>query len=129
MDHLHYYFDARLAPPDLLLWLASWVGLVLDERWPEARRRELIRKAVELYQWRGTRRGLAEMLQLYSGVEVEIQEPGVTGGKASIPKESAFMFRVRVKPPPGQTVSREMLEAIINMEKPAHAGYVLEVGE
>ena len=45
-DSGHFYFDTRLAPPDMLPWLAQWVGLVLDERWPEDRRRQLIRAAV-----------------------------------------------------------------------------------
>ena len=39
IDHIDYYFDSKLAPPDLLPWLASWIDLVLDEQWPEEKRR------------------------------------------------------------------------------------------
>ena len=59
VDNLPYYFDPELTPPECVAWLGSWLGLVLDERWPEERRRGLIGSAVELYQWRGTRRGLS----------------------------------------------------------------------
>ena len=54
LDNISYYFDPRTAPEELLPWLASWVDLTLDENWPLQLRRDLVRKAVELFQWRGT---------------------------------------------------------------------------
>ena len=125
IDNLHYYFDPRMTPPDFLPWLASWLGLVLDERWPEGQRRELIRSAGGLYEWRGTRRGLAEFVRLYTGHTPEIIEPGV--GKKKVADGEAFRFVVRIKVPDPNQVDREMLQSIIDMEKPAHAGYTLEV--
>ena len=58
-DNLKYYFDPGTTPSELLPWLASWIDLVLDESWPLERRRRLVKSAVELYQWRGTRHGLS----------------------------------------------------------------------
>lgn len=128
VDNLHHYFDARLTPPDFLPWLASWLGLVLDERWPEAQRRELIRSAVDLYEWRGTRRGLAEFIRLYTGCPAEIVEHGPNGKAASgANPEDAFRFTVRIVTPNPASVDRAMVQSIIDVEKPAHAGYTLEV--
>lgn len=124
VDNLHYYFDARLTPPDLLPWLASWLGLVLDERWPEAQRRELIRSAVDLYQWRGTRRGLAEFIRLYTGFTPEIAEPA---GKKKAAAEEAFRFSVKIKVPNPAQINPAVVHSIIETEKPAHAGYSLEI--
>jgi len=42
--------DPCAVPPELLPWLASLVGLVLDDRWPEPARRTLIARAVPLFQ-------------------------------------------------------------------------------
>jgi phage tail-like protein len=39
IDHIDAYLDSKLAPPDLLPWLATWVDLVLDGQWPEDKRR------------------------------------------------------------------------------------------
>src|SRR5437879_2123507 len=39
LDNLDAYVDPELAPADFLLWLGDWVGLALDEAWPEERRR------------------------------------------------------------------------------------------
>jgi phage tail-like protein len=125
IDNLHFYFDAAMAPAEFLPWLASWLGLVLDERWPEAQRRALIRAAVDLYQWRGTRRGLADFLQLYTGHAPEIVEPGV--GRQRVGAEEAFRFIVRLRVPDPSAIDRGLVEAIIIVEKPAHAGYALEI--
>ncbi len=124
IDQLYQYFDPRLAPPDFLPWLASWLGLVLDERWPEGQRRELIRAAVELYEWRGTRRGLSEFLRLYTGFTPEIVEPGVGKGAKA---DQAHRFVVRIKSSEPDKLDRALLMSIIDLEKPAHAGYKLEV--
>lgn len=124
IDQLYQYFDPRLAPPDSLPWLASWLGLVLDERWPEGQRRELIRAAVELYEWRGTRRGLSEFLRLYTGFTPEIIEPGTGKGAKA---DQAHRFIVRIKSSEPDKLDRALLMSIIDLEKPAHAGYKLEV--
>ena len=88
-------------------------------------RRELIRSAVDLYDWRGTRRGVSEFLRLYTGYLPEIVEPGV--GAKNARADQAFRFIVRIKTPEPDKVNRELVQTIIEMEKPAQAGYKLEV--
>ncbi len=73
------FTDADLGP-DFLPWLATWVSLVLDPEWDEAKRRRLIDEAVELYRWRGTVRGLKRYLAIYTGVEPQIREGVWPGG-------------------------------------------------
>jgi len=125
VGNLHYYFDAQMAPPEMLPWLASWLGLALDERWPDDQRRALILAAVELYQWRGTRRGLSEFLRLYTGITPEIIELGV--GRRGATAADAFKFTVRLRVPDPAQVDRSVVEAIIEAEKPAHTGYTVEI--
>jgi phage tail-like protein len=76
--------DARSAPDEVLPWLASFLGLVLDERWANApaprgkpavdARRKFIKDAAWLFRYRGTPPGLTRFIELYVGVPVVIFE-------------------------------------------------------
>jgi phage tail-like protein len=151
IDSLPNYFDPALTPLKLLPWLAAWVDLTLDDHWPEAKRRQLLKAAVSLYRKRGTRRGLIEYLELYTGAQVKISEhgarnfllgpaarlgPGVALGTLNMP----HTFTVTVYLPPAEdegrtsaeqeryeTDRRRMIESIIESEKPAHTSYVLRL--
>ncbi len=64
-------FDPRSTPTgagkDMLAWLATWIGVTLDKRWPEARRRHLVRAAAKLFACRGTWPGLRQAVLLWLG--------------------------------------------------------------
>jgi phage tail-like protein len=119
VDHLHAYFDPRLTPSEFLPWLGHWVDLVLDENWPEVRRRELIRRAAELYRRRGTPGGLCDYLSIYLGVVPEIVEDGTD--------ENPFHFTVTVRVPDPSAIDQDRVRQIIEGEKPAFAVYTLRV--
>lgn len=125
IDRVDHYLDPRLAPEPLLPWLASWVDLVLNEKWPLERRRALIRSAAELYRWRGTRRGLTEYIKIYTGVEPTIIEPGPPDNNPSGLPPHVFKVVIGVRDP--SLVDRDLLEAIIQAEKPAHTAYEIEI--
>ena len=138
-DNIPFYFDSYTTPQSFLPWLSSWLGLVLDERWPEIKRRQLVRSAVELYRWRGTKRGLTEYLKLYTGVAPRITEHGASEGmrlgtssKLGTPMQiggrgGAFCFTVELKLPEKSDVDIEVIRSIIEIQKPAHTAYTLNV--
>ncbi|MFO7567699.1 MAG: phage tail protein [Enhygromyxa sp.] len=63
----HALLHPQSSPEPFLPWLASLLGLVLDQRWPVAARREAIAEAAWLFRFRGTLPGLKRMLELYLG--------------------------------------------------------------
>lgn len=127
VENIHHYFDPGVTPPEAVDWLGSWLGLALDERWPEERRRDLIAAAVSLYQWRGTKHGLSEFLRLYTGIEPEIIEP--TLRDVANNRTRAYRFTVRIRVPRDARVSRALIESIIDAEKPAFSACTLEIIE
>lgn len=59
---------------DFLDWLAGWIGIVLDRNWPVDRRRRLVAEAPSLFRIRGTLKGLARHIAIYTGIEPKIVE-------------------------------------------------------
>jgi phage tail-like protein len=140
IDNLAYYFDPRLTPVELLPWLASWVGLELDENWPIAQQRQLVLWAATLQRWRGTRRALREHLRLYTGrtpliVEnfqgMRVGQDAVLGLNTQIGAGSAaaagHWITVTVFSEKPDALDESILRHIIELEKPAHVGYTLQV--
>jgi phage tail-like protein len=68
LDNLPSYFDPATAPEHLLDWLAGWVGLELYERWPPELRRNLVARAVQLHNGRGTKRGVESTVAIFADV-------------------------------------------------------------
>jgi phage tail-like protein len=66
--------DPYGAPVELLPWLASLIGLTLDNRWSEAARRTVLAEAICLFRRRGTVPGLTRLLEIYLQAPVAIIE-------------------------------------------------------
>lgn len=145
LDRGHTFFDPYECPPEFLQWLASWTAMVVDVDWPEAKQRAILKRAVDLYRIRGTRRGIALFLVLFTGYEPEIRENewpfsgfriGVDArvGLDSVvlpPVDLAHSFIVTM-PVSFEDVSPEMvirIHEIIQMEKPAHTQYYLQFND
>ncbi len=148
---ISHFFDPDLTPSRWLPWLASWLGLELDERFPEERQRQLIRSAVWLYRRRGTKQALQKYLELYSGGQVQITEhrardfrlgpdvqlgSGVALGIGNRPH--TFAVSLRLPPIPSGVIDEEertrleakrrrAIETIIESFKPAHTAYNLQI--
>lgn len=131
LDNVDAYLDPQLAPLDFVGWLAGIVGVELDETWPEARQRDLVAHAVELYAWRGTARGIAELVETYTGAEVDVADSGgvtwsaVPGGQP--PGQAAPTVRVRVRAIDPEAIDRARVEGLVAEAKPAHVVHTVEV--
>lgn len=131
LDCFPSYLDPRLAPADFANWLATWVGVAVDENWSLRRQRDVIVAAVELYSWRGTRRGIAELVKLYVGVEPTVSDSGevATSPTPGIPMPGTEQPWVRVclrVSDPG-SVDAKRVAAIVASVKPAHVHHIVEV--
>ena len=142
------YFDPRLTPANMLPWLASWMDMLLDERWAEPAQRLLLSRVASLYRKRGTRAGLTEYLEIFTGQMPLIIERradnfklGTThlGQAVALGRDNApHSFGVTLTLPPVQAKDenerarkerdrRRMIETIIEAEKPAHTSYSLTI--
>jgi phage tail-like protein len=125
IDQMYFSFDPAMTNASFLPWLSTWVGIAMDERWPEDRRRQLLSSAVELYRWRGTRLGMMEYLRIYTGVVPQITEPGAKGKSKGQLGANQFMVELEGIVP--GSVDANIVRAIIESQKPAHTTYILKM--
>lgn len=89
LDGILYDLDVRASCRDILVdphgtpvealdWLASFFGLVLDGRWAEAARRQLVAEIAALYRLRGTVWALGRYLEIFLAGD-RAGEPGLIG--------------------------------------------------
>ncbi len=114
LDNFDAYLDPGLTPADFLDWLATWMGLVADETWPVERRRAFVSSASDLYRMRGTARGLAAHVQIFSN-------------GAPLPGSSGFDIVVRVRVGDPSTVDAAKVGALVAAAKPAHLTHRIDV--
>lgn len=116
LDALEYQLDADLASPEMIAYLAGWLGFPLDRLDDPALHRPLLRALGRLLVHRGTETALSELLSELTGGPVRISDGGgVFGPGQDIPAQ-AYVVRAelsRVGP-----VDRDRLVAIVERELP-----------
>lgn len=131
LDCFDAYLDPNLAPGDFVEWLASWVGLEVDETWTIERRRRLIQDAAVLYRLRGTTAGLAAHIRLYAGVAPEVEESGACAWSQTadnpIPGSAQPTLVVRLRVDDDSNLRQSTISRIVAASRPAHIPYRVEV--
>lgn len=135
VDVLPLHFDPMLTPEGFLPWLATWIDVVLDERIPPRRQRELVRRAAWLYRWRGTARALREHLSICLGVTPLITE--LTDGmdlrgdaqlgvnaRLGVPRAAHIVVTIPIRDE--RNVDVELAKRIIEAQKPASITYAVQ---
>ena len=141
------YLDPLTAPTSMLPFLAHWVGWPFDPSGDIAQQRHLIRNAMEIYRWRGTRHGLRLMLHLHTGLPMDEQTENEADKNIAIlePHQKRFSlkssrldnsvtlgrgtpyhFVVRLRSiAEGKPLNEEDIRQLIEREKPACCSYEL----
>ncbi|MBX6771403.1 MAG: hypothetical protein IRY83_06735 [Chloroflexi bacterium] len=138
IDNTHHYLDPGITPASFLPWLATWVGIELDPGLDEASQRRLIRRAVELSRWKGTRRGLREELAIRTGGRALIVEnfDGMRlGHDASLGLNTYLgtpadqFVSVTLATDSADTTRHHTVDALVQELKPAHIRHITRVVE
>lgn len=152
---LQAYLDPLTAPRAMLPFLAKWVAWEMEPRWSLKQQRRLIRYAIELYRWRGTRRGLRYYLHLYTDLPLDDDLPeaekhiSITDstqeafvfGQARFGESVAlegrppsafgggqpFHFRVVLRPEGADPIDEALIRRVIEQVKPAFCTYELAI--
>lgn len=131
LDNMPAYLDLSTAPSDMLPWLAHWVGLTVDESQRSRRQRELVRAAIDLQGWLGTRRGIEQAIEALFGVQVRVEDSGRAGWSVDagrpLPGDPAPQIVIHITVTSGPTPDRHRLDDVIAAVKPAHVRHRVEI--
>ena len=77
IDTLPHIVDPTVAPPSMVQTMAQWLGVNwLDSSLDPRLQREIVLQYSDLIRWRGTRRGLQQLLELLSGGPATVRDSG-----------------------------------------------------
>jgi phage tail-like protein len=147
LDTLWAYLDPMLAPETMLPFLAHWVGWETEFSLDVERQRYLIKQAMQIYRWRGTRRGLRFYIHLFTGLPLDEHLPeaekhinifeiigrgfvigeAILGNNASTGGGRPFHFVVRIRNDLQNSLDLPLIHRIIEREKPVFCTYDLEI--
>lgn len=140
VNQIPEYFDPDSAKGEFLKWLAEWVSVEDRYLWTEEKLRYLVKNSIRLYQIRGTRAYIEEMIELYTGTRPYIVEyhqlqeflddKDVADRLEKLYGDNSYLFSLIVNV--GRKINNrdyQILMKIINNSKPAYMGCNLIVLE
>jgi phage tail-like protein len=86
VDSVEHHVDTGLAAPEMLQFVAGWLGVELEPTDPPEYQRALVREVGRLLGWRGTRHGIESLLEAATGARVTVLDSGgVFGADEPVP--------------------------------------------
>ena len=131
LDAIEAYVDPWLAPSDFLTWLSEWMGIPIEEDLPEMQKRMLVSRAATLYGWAGTARGIADLVEAYTGIRPEVEDTGGTSWSAmpegDLPGSDDYTVTVRLRTDDPASVDTTKVERLLTGFVPASVITTVEV--
>lgn len=127
VDNIPHVVDPTVAPPEMVRWLGSWIGLPpIDSSLDETVQRRLVRTGSECLAWRGTRHGLQRFLETTTGAPAEVTETGSVRRDEGAPAPApSVVMRVQST----GAMSIQEFVAVVSDELPAQASFEVWVGD
>lgn len=131
INYISNYFDPDIVPREFLEWLAGCVGIDNVKIWNEARLRKLIGNAYEIFRERGTRQGISDIVEYYTGeapIIIEyfqycdfMKDKEVGDILSRLYSSNPYEFNIFVRQEVVPDIESSLtLSGIIEWQKPAH---------
>ena len=131
LDAIEAYVDPWLAPDDFLNWLSEWLGIEVEQDLAEDRKRAMVAGAVHFYGWAGTARGLADLVETYTGFRPEVTDSGGTSWSSApggdLPGSPDMTVKVTLRVDDPSTIDEHRVQRLLRQSVPAHVTATLEI--
>ncbi|GAA0911809.1 phage tail protein [Virgisporangium aurantiacum] len=125
VDSVEHHLDTGLAAPEMLQFLAGWLGVELEPTDPPEYQRSLVREVGRLLGWRGTRHGVESLLEAATGSRVTVLDNGgVYGNDDPVPPPD---HKVVVQLDHTGHLSERQVHRILEAELPLGAQVELDI--
>ena len=122
IDNIETLFTPEKTPEAFVEWLASWFNIAFSDKIKLKNRRKVIYRLTELYNAKGTKYYLKEMVFLLTDIEIDIKEREVLDTFSSSNKNLSFVVTIIKEPPYTDNVEKnvmhQIVKNIIDSEKP-----------
>lgn len=86
VDSLPHMFDPCVAPDPMVRELGRWIGVDwVDSSLPDDLQRRIVREYSSLIKWRGTKRGMEQLLELITGEPAVVRDSGGVYAEGAAP--------------------------------------------
>jgi phage tail-like protein len=123
IDGLAKLYDPLITPSEFLPWLSQWTALSLRADLTLEQQRKFVAQIIQLYEYRGTQANLIKLLELFltATPAIEVRET-----------DPPYFFNVTITLAERKDVEfvkrqQEIAQALVELEKPAHTNYTLNV--
>jgi phage tail-like protein len=126
-DNVENLLDVNVAPPEMVRWLGSWIGIAgIDGSLPDQLQRRIVESSADTLVWRGTARGLQRYLEIISGGPAIVEDSGGVFRDGEAPIGDAWV-KMRVEST-GWLATADFA-TIVRDEVPAHVRAELWVAD
>ena len=131
VDCYDAYLSPATTPEDVAAWLATWVGIEVDDNWRPEQLRRLLAEAFDLARWRGTAKGIAALVEAYTGLRPVVDDTGgvtvsADPGNGFVVSEAPVVV-VRMPGAALDAVELDRLTALVHGAVPAHVTVRVEL--
>lgn len=121
IDGISRLFEPQHAPDDFLPWLSSWMAFALRAHLDVNQQRNFLARVIPLYRRRGTRQNLQDLLTIFTRGLPTVEE------SATEPNRFKVTLRLPAATPEVQLQQSAIARALIELEKPAHTVYDIDL--
>jgi len=122
IDNVEELFTPEKTPEPFVQWLASWFNISFSEKIKLKNRRRIIYKLTDLYNKKGTKEYLIEMVQLLTDITIDIKERELLESFSTTNKNFSFVVTIKEEPAyidaKERNLMHQIVKNIIENEKP-----------
>ncbi|HIP11503.1 MAG TPA: hypothetical protein EYG73_02170 [Arcobacter sp.] len=113
VDHIEELFIPEKAPHEFVDWLASWYNIAFSNKIKLKNKKQIIYKLTELYNIKGTKKYLIDMIYFLTDISISIKERKIVNEFSMVDKDVSFVVSIQTEPKYKNANERDLIQQIV----------------